>query len=75
MFEEMGVEEAARCLNCQLRLQIREVPKPPDKWLAFNAEAVAQVPNVEGVFELLNAGKSVTHIVGTTNMREGQKNI
>lgn len=30
MFEEMATEEAARCLNCHLRLQIREVPKPPD---------------------------------------------
>ncbi len=71
MFEEMGVEEAARCLNCQLRLQIRKVPKPPDKWLTFNADVVAQVPEIEGVFQLLNAGKNVTHIVGTANMREG----
>ncbi len=71
MFEEMAVEEAARCLNCQLRLQIREVPKPPDKWLVFNAESVARVPDVEGVFQLLNAEKSVTHIVGTANIHEG----
>ena len=73
MFEEMGIEEAARCLNCQLRLQIREVSKPPDKWLTFNADVIAQVPDIEGVFQLLNAGKKVTHIIGTAKMREGLK--
>ncbi len=70
MFEEMANDEAARCLNCHLRLQIREVPRPPDKWLKFNAEAVAQVPATDGVFQLLDADKNVISIVGTANLRE-----
>lgn len=70
MFEEMANDEAARCLNCHLRLQIRESPRPPDKWLKFNAEAVAQVPATDGVFQLLDADKTVISIVGTANLRE-----
>ena len=70
LFEEMANEEAERCLNCQLRLRLREVLKPPDKWLVFNAEAVAQVPETDGVFQLLDEAKNVIHIVGTSNLRE-----
>ncbi len=70
LFEEMADEEAARCLNCQLRLQLQEVPKPSDKWILFHAEALAQVPEAEGVFQLLDADKEIMSIVGTANLRE-----
>lgn len=70
LFEEMADEEAARCLNCQLRLQLHDVPRPPDKWILFHSEALAQVPEAEGVFQLLDADKEIMSIVGTANLRE-----
>jgi predicted molibdopterin-dependent oxidoreductase YjgC len=56
--------------HIHLRLKIRPVPKPPDKWLIFNADNVAQVPETEGVFQLLDSDKNITHIFGTAKLRE-----
>lgn len=71
--EDMAVQEADRCLRCHLRLQIRPVVKPPEVWRIFDAESVATVPETEGVFQLLDAGKNVTHIIGTAKIRESMQ--
>ncbi|KLU61265.1 NADPH-Fe(3+) oxidoreductase subunit beta [Peptococcaceae bacterium CEB3] len=70
LLEEMAEEEAARCLNCHLRLRLREVSRPPEKWLVFDAETVEQVPETEGVYQLLTADKEILSIVGTANLRQ-----
>ncbi|MDP6178783.1 MAG: FAD-dependent oxidoreductase [Desulfatiglandales bacterium] len=68
--EEQAVREAKRCLQCDLRLQIGCNPSPPEKWLAFNEESLNQVPEREGVFQLLDEEHSVLAIKGTANLRE-----
>jgi NADPH-dependent glutamate synthase beta subunit-like oxidoreductase len=67
--EKTAVEEAKRCLRCDLRLQIRQPVLPPEKWLMFEAEAVTLVPECEGVFQLLDEKKKVIYIKGTMNLR------
>lgn len=55
------------------RQQIRPVPRPPEPWHVFDAANVATVPETEGVFQLLDAAKNVTHIVGTARLRESMQ--
>jgi hypothetical protein len=68
--EEAAMAEGARCLRCDLRLQLGTNPHPPEAWLPFDAEHVAQVPAAEGVYQLLNEEKEVFHIAGTMNLRQ-----
>ena len=69
MTEEDAVYEAGRCLHCNLRLCISEVPLPPEKWLTLTTENVASVPEGEGVYILMDeSGKPLT-IKGTQNLR------
>jgi hypothetical protein len=67
--KKAAIEEAKRCLRCDLRLQIRQPALPPEKWLGFEAEDVAMVPECEGVFQLLDEKKKVIYIKGTMNLR------
>jgi len=68
--EEMAVDEARRCLRCDLRLQISQPPLPPEKWLKFEAENVEKVSETEGVYQLLDENKLVVYIKGTLNLRK-----
>jgi len=68
--EKAAIEEAKRCLRCDLRLQIRQPVLPPEKWLRFEAEAVATVPECEGVFQLFDEKKKTIYIKGTMNLRK-----
>ncbi len=68
--EAAAVEEAKRCLRCELRLQISPVPLPPEKWLEFNPQTVSTVPETEGVYQLLDGQKAVIYIAGTPNLRQ-----
>ncbi len=63
--------EASRCLKCNLAPKIADAPLPPESWLAFTAEAIGNVPQAPGVFQLLDADKSVLMIKGVENLREG----
>ena len=67
--EEMAIEEAKRCLQCDLRLQISPVPFPPEKWLEFNSNNVNAVPEAEGVYQLVSDREAVIYIAGTMNLR------
>jgi len=68
--EEQGTKEAKRCLQCDLRLHMDCNPSPPEKWLAFNGENIDQVPEAEGVFQLLDEDHNVLAIRGSVNLRE-----
>jgi len=68
--ENTATAEAKRCLRCDLRLQIRQPLFPPEKWVRFEAEAVAKAPESEGVFQLLDEKKMVIYIKGTVNLRK-----
>jgi hypothetical protein len=43
---------------------------PPEKWLKFEAEVVASVPETEGVCQLLDETKMVIYIKGAINLRK-----
>jgi len=68
--DEQALKEAQRCLQCDLRLQMRSNPAPPVKALPFNAERVAQIPDTEGVFQLFDGEHKVLTIKGTANLRQ-----
>jgi NADPH-dependent glutamate synthase beta subunit-like oxidoreductase len=68
--EELAKAEAGRCLQCDLRLRISPVVMPPERWHAFTPENVAEVPEKEGVIQLLNSEKRIIAIKGVMNMRQ-----
>jgi len=68
--EAQAAQEAGRCLQCDLRLQIGCNPAPPVDWLTFDKEHILQVPETEGVFQLLDAVHNVLAIKGTINLRQ-----
>jgi len=68
--EAQAMEEASRCLRCDLRLEISPVVFPPERWLPFEADNVGAVPEIEGVFQLLDEEKKVIYIKGTMNLRQ-----
>ncbi|MEW6456234.1 MAG: FAD-dependent oxidoreductase [Acidobacteriota bacterium] len=67
--EKMAVEEAKRCLRCDLRFQLSPVLMPPEKWIALNYENISQVPETEGVYQLLDDKKNILLIAGTPNLK------
>ncbi|MFH1313659.1 MAG: FAD-dependent oxidoreductase [Candidatus Eisenbacteria bacterium] len=64
--------EAARCLNCHLRLEITGITLPPRVELLFELtpESVESAPETEGVFQLYDAEKKVISITGVMNLKE-----
>lgn len=68
--EKIAVEEAKRCLRCDLRLEISQPALPPEKWLKFEIANVASVPETEGVFQLLDENKMVIYIKGAINLKK-----
>lgn len=62
--------EAARCLQCDLRLRLSDPVLPPLPWLEFNEDAVASVPEVEGVYQLLGSDRIPCKIAGTPNLAQ-----
>jgi hypothetical protein len=71
--QEGAGEEAARCLRCDLRLQILPVTLPPERWLPLDEEHVEAVPASEGVYQLLDENKVIIVIKGTSDMRSELK--
>jgi formate dehydrogenase beta subunit len=65
-----AVREASRCLQCDLRLQIRCNPAPPQAWLPFDEAHIKEVPETEGVVQLLDADHNVLAIRGAANLRQ-----
>jgi len=67
--EDSAIKEGSRCLRCDLRLNLRHNPSPPEKYLMFNAGNIETVPSKEGVIQLLDEKKEVFNIKGTDNMK------
>jgi thioredoxin reductase len=70
MTEAEARAEAGRCLRCFLRQRITPVQLPPERWLPFTSETVGEVPETDGVFQLLSNEKKVIRITGTMNLRQ-----
>ena len=68
--EKSAIEEAKRCLRCDLRLQIAPPILPPEAWLKLKAATIADVPEIEGVYQLLDENKLAIYIKGTMNVRQ-----
>jgi len=68
---DQAMNEAKRCLRCDLRLEISSPVMPPEMWTEFTAENIESVPNTEGVFQLFDADKRLICIKGAMNMFEG----
>jgi len=73
--ERMAVEEAERCLRCDLRFQISPVMLPPDEWLEFTPENVGAAPEADGVYRLFDEQKEVIYIGSGPNIREGLQEL
>lgn len=69
--DDQALQEAKRCLQCDLRLYLNCNPPPPEKILAFNEEHIAQVPEAEGVYQLYDEDKNILAIKGTPDLRKG----
>jgi hypothetical protein len=70
--KDSAINEARRCLCCNLRLELPEVILPPENVLLFNSENVGAVPeNIEGVFQLLDNEKNILVIQGTADIKTG----
>jgi thioredoxin reductase len=67
---ESAITEAKRCLKCDLRLEISPVVSPPEKWSEFSSENVGLVPEISGVYQLLDEKKRIIYIAGTPNLRK-----
>ena len=68
--EKLAMEEANRCLRCDLRLGFSPITPPPEKWMEFTLETVQKIPSVEGALQLLDENKHVILIQGTPNLRQ-----
>lgn len=66
---QQAVREAGRCLQCDLRLQIRCNPEPPQAWLPLDEAHIREVPVSEGVIRLLDADQNVLAVKGTANLQ------
>ena len=67
--EKLAIEEANRCLRCDLRFEISPVVLPPQKWLELTTENIQDVPETEGAIQILNENQEIILIQGTQNMR------
>jgi NADPH-dependent glutamate synthase beta subunit-like oxidoreductase len=65
----MAIQEAERCLQCDLRLQISSSQLPPEKWIKFDKNQIMQIPDVSGVLQLFNQEKDIILIQGTISLR------
>ncbi len=68
--EKMAIDEAKRCLHCDLRLQIRQPLLPPERWIVLDIENTSKVPACEGAFQLLDDSKTVIYIKGAIDLRK-----
>ncbi len=68
--EGMALEEAKRCLQCDLRLHISSNPFPPERWMTFDLSNIQGLPEEEGVYQLFNEEGMIIYIKGTPNIRK-----
>ena len=65
--------ETARCLQCNLRMSIRQNPYPPEDYFDFTIENIEKVPEEDGVVQLLNNDKESFLIKGSDNIQKTLK--
>jgi len=73
--KQRACDEAARCLRCDLRLDIAPVILPPSEWLEFNSANVDAAPEKDGVYRLFNEQKGGIYIGSNSNIRKGLQEV
>jgi NADPH-dependent glutamate synthase beta subunit-like oxidoreductase len=68
--EEEAISEAKRCLRCDIRFLLSKPILPPKEklWVEFTSENIADVPEIEGVYQFLNEQENVIYIKGAMNL-------
>lgn len=66
---EAARAEAARCLQCDLRLQLAQPVLPPSPWRVLEPDAIAEVPAGPGVYQLLGDDRVAVKITGVPDLR------
>ncbi|MFX1419174.1 MAG: FAD-dependent oxidoreductase [Promethearchaeota archaeon] len=66
--ESLALEEANRCLRCDLRFEISPVILPPQKWLKLTTENIQSISEKEGAFQILDENQEIILIQGTSNL-------
>lgn len=64
-----AINEANRCLQCDIRLSISPVQFPPERWLPFERKLVEEISENSGVVQLLDDSKEIILIQGTISLR------
>lgn len=66
---EEAMAEAARCLQCDLRLALSPAPRPPRRLLELTSEHVEALPAAAGVYRLYDSDGRLFAIAGTPDLR------
>jgi len=67
---EEAMAEAARCLQCDLRLDLSPAPRPPQRLTPLDAAQLGDVPQAGGVYRLYDAERTLYAISGAPDLRE-----
>ncbi len=73
MTQEEALDEAGRCLGCDLRFLIKSPCLPPEQWFVLEDDQIEILPDREGVYVLYDDKKEVYHIAGVESLREALK--
>ena len=65
-----AMTEAARCLQCDLRLDLAQAPTPPRRLTELTAERVASIPEAAGVYRLYDVNRKLFAITGALDLHE-----
>ena len=68
--DEQAVEEAGRCLQCDLRLALGCNPFPPQALVRFGEAHILGIPEGEGVYHLYDEDLTTVAIKGTVHLRK-----
>jgi NADPH-dependent glutamate synthase beta subunit-like oxidoreductase len=68
--ESVAQAEASRCLQCDLRLTFGSNPLPPELYIEFTDVNIQNIPEAEGVVQILDENKEILAIKGSMNMRQ-----
>ncbi|MDY7038317.1 MAG: FAD-dependent oxidoreductase, partial [Thermodesulfobacteriota bacterium] len=66
---QMAINEARRCLGCDLRFNIQPVVLPPEPWLVLDEKNIMDLPETEGVYVLYDEKKEIYQVSGVENIR------
>ncbi|MHC4980864.1 MAG: FAD-dependent oxidoreductase [Planctomycetota bacterium] len=67
---DAAMAEAARCLQCDLRLSLSSPPAPPQRLYELTEPGISVTPEAAGVYRLYDADRNLFAISGTPNLHE-----